>query len=176
MWCSDRRGVLRRASLLVPAAALAACGFQPLYGEGSPARAVAGRVEIAPLDGEAGFALRARLTERLGPAVEPTHRLEVDLALDREGVATTRENITTRFAVEGAARYRLVPLAGGPPALEETVRAVAGYSAPANETASAFAIRAAEQDAVLRVSRALADRILLRLSVTAGDWAPDGTP
>src|SRR5687767_9823546 len=81
--------------------ALAGCGFQPLYGEGSPAAEMVGRVAVAPLDGEgeAGFALRERLTERLGPATAPTHRLEVDLELESEGVALTQDDLTTRFNV-----------------------------------------------------------------------------
>jgi LPS-assembly lipoprotein len=153
--------------------ALAGCGFQPLYGEGSPAAEMVGRVAVAPLDGEgeAGFALRERLTERLGPATAPTHRLEVDLELESEGVALTQDDLTTRFNVTGVAAFALVPLAGGPPAVAGEVRSVTGYSAPASRAASAFATLVAEEDAEERLARALADQIAQRLALSAAEWA-----
>ena len=86
-------------------------------------------------------------------------------------MALTQENFTTRFNVVGTAAFRLVPLDGGPPALAEEVRAITGYSAPASATASAFATLAAEDDAQARLARLLADQIVQRLAVTAGDWA-----
>jgi hypothetical protein len=55
--------------------------------------------------------------------------------------------------------------------LSGEVRAITGYSAPASETASAFASLAAGRDAEQRVARQLADLILQRLALAAGDWA-----
>jgi LPS-assembly lipoprotein len=162
MWWS-RRTVLA-------ALAVSACGFTPMYGDGAPASRMAGRVEVGVLEGAPGFALRERLTGRLGPAVAPTHRLEVALELTETGVALTQENFTTRFNVVGTADYRLVPLAGGPPVASGEVRAITGYSAPASETASAFASLAAGRDAEKRLANDLADQILQRLALSAGDW------
>lgn len=150
---------------------LAGCGFQPLYGEGAPAAAMRGRVEVAMLDGAAGFAMRERLTQRLGPPSAATHRLETTLALERTGVALTQENVTTRYDVSGVATYRLVPLAGGPPVTAGTVRTVTGYSVPAEAASSAFASRAAGRDAEERLAVTLADRIVERLALGSGDWA-----
>ena len=166
MWCSDRR------ALLLALLALGACGFQPLYAPGAPATRMDGRVEIPVLDGPAGFALRERLTERLGTAAAPTHRLDVDLDMAATGVALTSQNFTTRFNVVGTADFRLVPLAGGGPVLEGEISSVTGYSAPESETSLAFASRAAEEDAERRLARVLADRIVERLAISAGDWAP----
>jgi LPS-assembly lipoprotein len=170
MWSSEpsRRRFL---GLLAAPGLLAACGFTPLYGTGAPAAAMAGRVEVVPVPGGPGFALYERLTGRLGPATAPTHRLEVALGLERAGVALTQENVTTRYDVIGTADYLLVPLAGGPPVAQGTVRAITGYSAPANPSGSAFAVRAAEQDAERRLAVDLADQIVQRLAVGAGDWA-----
>ena len=64
-----------------------------------------------------------------------------------------------------------MPLAGGPPVAAGEVRAITGYSAPESETASAFASRAAEQDAEHRLALELADRIVQRLALSAGTWA-----
>jgi LPS-assembly lipoprotein len=164
-WCRPSRRTLLAALPL-----LAACGFTPLYGEGTPAAGMAGRVDVAPILGGPGFAMREELTRRLGPASAPTHVLEVEFALDRVGVALTQENVTTRYNVVGIADYRLTPLAGGAPVLTGSLRAVTGYSAPAENTGSAFASRAAERDAGQRLAVDLADQIVERLALSAGDW------
>ena len=63
-----------------------------------------------------------------------------------------------------------MPLAGGPPAASGVVRSVTGYSAPASETASAFASRVAGQDAERRLAIDLADQIVQRLALSADRW------
>lgn len=150
---------------------LAGCGFTPLYGEGAPATKMLGRVEVDVIEGAPGFALRERLTGRLGEATDPTQRLKVSLAIVQTGVALTEENVTTRFNVVGEATYTLSPIAGGPVTTGGTVRAVTGYSAPASETASAFATLVAEKDAYRRVALELADLIVQRLALSADSWA-----
>lgn len=161
-----RRAVLAGLGMLP----VAACGFTPLYGEGAPATKMMGRVEVSVIEGAAGFVLRERLTGRLGPAAEPTHRLNVTLVIVQTGVALTEENVTTRFNVVGDATYSLVPLGGGAPVASGSVRAVTGYSAPASETASAFATLVAEKDAERRVSVELAELIVQRLALSADGW------
>ena len=163
---SERRGVLAALG----AAALAACGFTPLYAPGAPAAAMTGRVEVAVIEGAPGFAMHEELTARLGPAAAPTHRLEVALRLEQTGVALTEQDVTTRYNVTGTADYRLVPLAGGAPAAGGPVRAITGYSAPETVTSSAFASLAAQRDAERRLAVELADRIVQRLALSAGDW------
>ena len=87
-------------------------------------------------------------------------------------MALTQQNVTTRFNVVGTADYALVPLAGGAAGRRAaTVRAITGYSAPESETASAFASPRRRQDAERRLAVDLADRILQRLALGAGDWA-----
>lgn len=167
MWWSDRRALLCAAAALP---LLAACGFTPLYAPGAPASRMAGRVEVGIVDGAPGFALREELTARLGPAAAPTHRLDLDLRLERSGVALTQQDVTTRYNVVGTATYTLVPLAGGPPAASGVVRSITGYSAPEAKGGSAFAVQAAEDDAGHRLAIDLADRILQRLALAAGDW------
>lgn len=149
---------------------VAACGFTPLYAPGAPASKMAGRVEVSIVEGAPGFALREELTGRLGPATTATHRLDVTLELEQTGVALTQQDVTTRYSVIGTATYTLVPLAGGPPATSGSVRAITGYSAPEAKAASAFASQAALDDAERRLAIMLADDILQRLALAAGDW------
>ncbi len=163
----DCRRRLVTGGLLLGAALSAGCGFRPLYGEGSPAAALRGEVEVAVIEGQAGFALRERLVERLGAAETPRFRLEVVLDFDEEGVAITQENVTTRFDVLGTAAWRLVPLDGADAPVTGTQTALTGYSAPASRTASAFAALAAARDAQMRLARTLADQIARRLALGA---------
>ena len=168
MWWSRRRLVAALAALPL---ALGACGFSPLYDEGSPAAGMGGRVEVGVIDGAPGLAMRERLVTRLGPPAAPSHRLAVTLEFDTVGVALTRESVTPRFDVVGRAGFALVPVEGGPPALEGQVRAVTGVSAPDLPAATAFAVESAQRDAERRLAVLLADRILMRMALSAGEWA-----
>lgn len=161
------------SSLLVPLAALAlvACGFTPMHAERPAGETPGLAVAVDTIPGSAGFVLRERLVERLGTPSQPDYRLSVALELRDEGAAVTREDITTRYIVTGTASYRLQPLGRPDEALEGAVSAQTAYSAPADDTASAFASRAAALDARERVAQTLADRIVLRLSVL--DWLGD---
>lgn len=158
----------------VPFAALAlvaACGFTPMHADRSAGEELGLDIAVDTIPGTPGFALRERLVERLGTPSQPDYRLSVDLDLRDEGAAVTREDITTRYIVMGTAQYELVPLGAPEKALAGSVSAQTAYSAPADDTASAFASRAAALDAEMRVARMLADRIALRLSVL--DWLGD---
>jgi LPS-assembly lipoprotein len=148
----------------------AACGFQPIYAPGSPAAAMEGRVAVPALDGLAGFTLQERLTERLGVAGPEAYRLAIDLDFERADAAITQDNITTRFLVLGEASFRLYPPGGTQPVLADSVRSQTGYSAPESDVASAYAARIAGVDAERRVARELADRIVMRLALTADEW------
>jgi LPS-assembly lipoprotein len=161
-----------RAALAVLGLALAGCGFQPLYDPGSPAAEMLGRVEVAPMNGRVGFEMRERLIRRLGPASDAEYLLEVDLDLRREGVAITQKNITTRYNVIGNAEFRLMPIAGGAAVLKGDVFSLTGYSAPDDETTTAFASRAAEKAAETRLALTLADQIVTRLALGAASLPP----
>jgi LPS-assembly lipoprotein len=166
-WVSFRSRALGAITSLALLGLAGGCGFAPLHRPAPEAPASrAGAVSVASIPGEAGFALRERLVERLGPVgAAPTYRLEVDLALRTEGGALTRDQTTTRTTLIGAATIRLLPAAGVQPVLTETVTARTGYSTPPVDGASAFAARAAARAAEERLARMLADRIALRLAL-----------
>jgi LPS-assembly lipoprotein len=169
MWSSERRRALNMLAALP--LLLAGCGFEPLYGTGSPAGEMVGRVQVAAIDGDAGFVMRERLTERLGEPVQPSHRLDVDLALRQVESGITQQSEIVTYSVIATADVRVVPVGGGAPVLEERLTQQTAYTAPVSSTSFAYASRVARQDAERRLARMLADRIVMRLAVTAGDWA-----
>lgn len=163
MWSSSRRRFLALAASLP---AVSACGFEPLYGEGSPARALQGAFDIVLVPSPFGFALNQRLTERLGAATAARYVLEVETRIDVEERAIQEDNTISRFNLDAVADYTVTPLAGDKPVASGSVRSVTGYSA----TGSPFATRSAEADARERLAKTLADQIVTRLSATAGSW------
>lgn len=168
-----RRGCSRRSVLLTGALGVlvvAGCGFTPLYAPHSAAASMDGQIQVSLIEGGPGFDMHEELTNRLGPADAPRYRLDVTLRLVKSGVALTQQNVTTRFNVMGTADFKLVPLAGGAPVASGTVRAITGYSAPEQETASAYASLVAERDAEHRAAVDLADQIVQRLALSAASW------
>lgn len=177
MWWSERATTrtdperpARRHVLLGMMASLplvSACGFAPVYGDGSAARALTGTIAVEEIAGAMGFAARQRLTERLGPATAATHRLDVTIALDSDGLAISQTNQITRYNLTGTASYDLVDMATGVKVEAGTARAFAAYSA----TASPFATRVAERDARSRLAVSLADQIVIRIAASATRWS-----
>lgn len=171
MWSSDRRAVIRAAALATAALGVAACGFEPMYGTGTTARAGLGQIYVEPIDSAAGYELRDWLImgTRAGKPADPSpgdrprnrnrrcgadnHERDNPLQCDRRG------GFPARLADKQRDR------AGG------NVEGISGYSAPESETASAYATRVARADAIRRVSRQLAERIALRLSIESPKWA-----
>lgn len=163
MWSSSRRHFLALAGTLP---AVAACGFEPLYGEGTPARALQGAIDVVLVPNPFGFALNQRLTERLGPPTNPRYVLEVEARIKVEERAIQEDNTISRFNLDAVVDYTVTPLSGDQPVTSGSVRSVTGYSA----TGSPFATRSAEADARERLAKTLADQIVTRLSATAGTW------
>ena len=86
-------------------------------------------------------------------------------------MALTQQDVTTRFDVVGTATYTLVPIAGGPPAASGVVRSITGYSAP--ESPGRLGLRRPGGAATTPSggsASTLADGILQRLALSAGDW------
>lgn len=158
------RGIVIAFAALA-AGMLSACGFQPLYapppGNGAPADAVIGAVEIPMIEGKAGHVLRTELDRLLaveGGAGTP-QRLEIALweRVDRLGIRV--DESATRADLHLTARYTLTPNSG--PAVRGTVRTVATYQIPT----AAFAEIAAQDDARERAAETLARMIRADLAL-----------
>lgn len=157
----------RRKFLTLTAAplALSACGFTPIYSDGSAAEQMHGRIALGSFDGLEGFQMREQLDSRLGTATAATHRLDVALVVDSDGIAITQDGSITRYNLSGIAEFTITQLGGGI-VFRDTVKAFTAY----NATASAYATRIAEQDANRRMAVTIADKIVTRLATSAEDW------
>lgn len=146
---------------------LGGCGLRPLYGGGgSGAVAQALRsVEVAPIEGRAGWMVRTDLQDRLGARApgDVRYRLEVELDDDITGFGIRSDDSVTRERRTLRARYRLVDAALGTVLLDAT----AGSDAGIDVVSSEYATVAAEQTALERLSRELADQIVARVALYA---------
>ena len=158
----------RRLLIGAGLALLAGCGFSPLYHADSAARPALAGITVAEPEDSFEFGLRERLVSRLFQASGGVYRLDFETEIDEEGRAIRPDASVNRFTVRGTADYTLTEIATGIVLFRDTVNATTAYSA----VASPFATRSAQNDAQERLAQALADRMILRISASAGDWAP----
>ena len=159
----------RCAALMAPVAllaSLAGCGLQPMYaggGSGAVAQGLAA-VDVAPIEGRAGWLVRNALRDRLaqsGSAAAPRYRLDVLLDDDLEGLGLLTDETVGRERRTLRARYQLVDLADG----EIMIDATAGSDAGIDVVSSEFATIAAEERALENLAVAVADRIVTQVTL-----------
>ena len=145
---------------------LSACGLSPMYaggGSGAVARGLAA-VEVAPIEGRAGWLMRNALTDRLGAAgaQAPRYRLDVRLDDELQALGILADDTVSRERRTLRARYQLVDLSNGEILLDATDGSDAGIDVVSSE----YATIAAEQTALENLSQVVADEIVTRLSLT----------
>ena len=152
------------ALLLVPL--LGGCGLRPMYAggaSGSVASSLAA-ISVAPIPERAGWLMRNALIDRLGGENrQAPYRLEVDLDDDISGFGIRGERSVKRERRTLRARYRLVQASSGQVLLDAT----AGSDAGIDVVSSPYATVAAEQTALERLSKVVADQIIARLALYA---------
>ena len=159
---------MMRAALIVAATLLiTGCGLRPLYGGGGAghvAQSLRG-VQVAPIDGRAGWLVRTALQDRLGrdEGSAARYRLEIELDDQITGFGIRTDNSVTRERRTLRARYRLVDAAVGTVLLDAT----AGSDAGVDVVSSEYATVAAEQTALERLSQDIADQIVTRVALYA---------
>ncbi len=147
---------------------LAGCGLKPLYSGGSSgavANAI-GQVDIAPIEGKAGWLVTNALKDRLGAVSGgggASYRLVVRLDDQISGLGVRRDNSVTRERRTLRARYQLVDAAQGTVLLDQT----AGSDVGIDVVQSDYAVIAAENTALERLSTVIADQIVARLALYA---------
>lgn len=143
---------------------LAGCGLQPMYaggGSGAVARALAG-VDVASIEGKAGWLVRAALVDRLGASAQGSPRYRLDVRVDEQlqGLGLLSNDAVTRERRTLRARYQLVDLTSGAIVLDATAGADAGIDIVSSE----YAVIAAEQTALENLSHEVADQIVTRVA------------
>lgn len=156
---------MRRLFALTLAVALGACGLQPMYvggAGGSVAQGLAA-VEVAPIEGRAGWLVRNALTDRFaaGGGVAPRYRLDIRLDDKLEGLGLLSDDTIARERRTLRARYQLVDLGSGAIVLDAT----AGSDAGIDVVSSEYATIAAEQTALENLSRQVAERIATQIAL-----------
>lgn len=151
---------------------LSGCGLRPLYADGSGG-AVASTlrsVAVAPIEGQIGWLVHNKLTERLGGdgGEGAAYRLEVELDDNVTGFGIRGDRAATRERRTLRARYQLIDLRNGGVVLDAT----AGSDAGIDVVSSEYATVAAEQTAGERLSEVVADQIVARLGLFASRTAP----
>ena len=152
---------------------LSACGLRPLYsnGEGGHVAQALRTVDVAPIDGKAGWLMRNALNDRLGhdTGTSARYRLEVELDDSISGFGVRRDDAITRERRTLRARYRLVDAAKGTVLLDATTGSDAGIDVVSSE----YATVAAESTALERLSQIIADQIVARVALFAERQTPE---
>ncbi|MEI6484734.1 MAG: LPS assembly lipoprotein LptE [Sphingomonadales bacterium] len=152
-----------RLALILPALALVGCQLQPLYAGGSasaPATLMAD-IGIAPIPERAGFLVRQALEEQFGRAVPaPHYRLEVMLDDQISAFGVRGDSSAARERRTLRARFRLIDAATGTVVVDDTAASDAGI----DRVSSNFAVVAAENTALERLSIDIARQISARLA------------
>ena len=160
MWLSDRR-----AFLVLAAAALAGCGFTPVYGPSGDATALWGRSAYAAPGQVEAFDLVRRLEERLGRAGAPRYMLDYHISIHEDDLGITPNQQITRYHVVGRVEYTVSDLSG----TVLTRGAVDDFSSYA-ATGTTVGTLTSERAAFGRVMVILADKIVAQLLATSPDW------
>ncbi|MFZ0695443.1 MAG: LPS assembly lipoprotein LptE [Alphaproteobacteria bacterium] len=176
MWWFEQRGTGRLiASALIACgwiAALAGCGFHPLYGKANPeVTAQAQLIKIGvrqegdpkTANFRIGQQLRNTLLTQLTPYGEPAqpqYYLDIKMTESTENLAIQKNQVATRANLQINATYILRHMATGGAIFSGQARGVASYDVVQSE----YANLAAEQDAERRSIQAIADDITLKIS------------
>ncbi len=141
--------------------ALSACGFRPLYGDGSTAGLPSGlrSIEVAPIPERLGQLVRDGLQRQLVPGAAPQYQLVVTLEQRIEGFGIRQDESVTRERVSLLANYVLNDATTGAPVFESQARSDAAVDKVSSEYATITAERAASQRNVDQVVRQISVRL-----------------
>lgn len=158
--------------LALGATSLGGCGLRPLYAGGGDGRVVGllKGVEVAPIEGKAGWLVSNAVRDRLaaGGSGDQRYRLEIRLDDKITGLGVRGNDTVTRERRTLRARYQLVDLSNG----EVVIDATAGSDAGIDVVSSEYATIAAEDTALERLSGIVADQIVARLALYAERTTP----
>lgn len=143
---------------------LAGCGFAPVFGGAGAAVGLRNAVAVTASETLAGFALRSRLVDRLGPVGTARYALDVRVETARTAAAINSAGDTTRFNIVGTAGWVLTDKEGRVLLTGES-QTFTSFSATGSTVATQTAIR----DARERLAITLADMIVSSILAQAKD-------
>ena len=152
--------------LFATLAALAACGFTPVYGPNGAGKGLNGAILVSEPSDRNAFIFVGRLEERLGQPQSARYKLDYKITTSTIGVGITPEQETTRYNLFGKVDYSITERATGSVVATGTVDNFTGYSA----TSLIVGTQSVTRDANQRLMVILADQIVARLIATAPDW------
>ena len=158
---------LRASLLLILPVLLAACGFEPMYGQRSAANnpALYAGVKIDPISGRDGQLLRQGLEDMLNPGgaapQNPAYRLEVSLRKSSGAIGVARDGTVSRYNLYLDSHYTLYRTSDNLAVATGDCRRVSSYN---NLTGAYFSTFVSENDALKQGVRELAEDYSQRLS------------
>lgn len=157
--------------LAVLGLSLSGCGLHPLYSGGSAGTVAItlSQVDVAPIEGKAGWLMANALRDRLHTDTAPRYRLEIKLDDKIIGLGVRRDDSISRERRTLRARYQLVDLNNGAVLLD----AAAGSDAGVDVVNSEYATIAAENTALERLSAIVADQIVARIATYVQRTSPE---
>ena len=160
----DRRNTL----FLALGGCISACGFKPVYKEGSTASNLQGQIEISLIKGRNGFELRQELENKLRRTVSVApYVLTLKLTISEMGLAVTEDEGTTRTSLNGIAAFTLTRRETGNVIFRDSVSNLTAYGT----TSATYPSTVARRDANIRLMKALAAQIANRIAITSDGWA-----
>ncbi len=161
---------MKRAVVAMIALLLAACGFQPLYGNngnvGPGVGAALSAVYVEQISDRVGYELRNDLLDRLDANGNPNdarYRLKLYLIEKEDPVLFQPNTAITRYNYTLTAHYDLVPKEGTDTVKSGDVTAFAAYNVAA--APFLYATVTAQRDAKNRAANEIAERIRTELAV-----------
>lgn len=158
----------RRFGVVLAAAALAGCGFTPVYGPDGTGAALLGQLSLDPPQDRNAYLLRRRIEERLGQATAGAWRLSTQIKTDDIGLGFTTDGDITRYNINGTTDYTLRRTGSSEIFRQGKIQHFTSYSA----TGTTVATLAAKRDAEVRLMTILADQIIDQLLIISEDLQP----
>ena len=158
----------RRFGVVLTAAALAGCGFTPVYGPDGTGAALLGQLSLDPPQDRNAYLLRRRIEERLGQATAGAWRLSTQIKTDDIGLGFTTDGDITRYNINGTTDYTLRRTGSSEIFRQGKIQHFTSYSA----TGTTVATLAAKRDAEVRLMTILADQIIDQLLIISEDLQP----
>ena len=158
----------RRFGVVLAAAALAGCGFTPVYGPDGTGAALLGQLSLDPPQDRNAYLLRRRIEERLGQATASAWRLSTQIKTDNIGLGFTTDGDITRYNINGTTDYTLRRTGSSEIFQQGKIQHFTSYSA----TGTTVATLAAKRDAEVRLMTILADQIIDQLLIISEDLQP----